>query len=158
MSRWQRYASHLLRVQQILSRGLRGAIACRTAVTRLTICQYYKPGRPYDCGFWYLRSGPRLGPARSLRTAINVPHGVIRSGAFNPLRRFRLWICGGRSLLPPHFRWGVAFFFLFVIVGGGRRRSLIVGHHVRSAFGRFLGKSIFFNNGNSWSSGSGADC
>ena len=52
----------------------------------------------------------------SLRTAVDVPRGVIREGASNPFRRFRLRACGGRSLLPPRFRWGVFFFFLFIAV------------------------------------------
>src|SRR4051812_4263907 len=124
MSRWRRHASHLLRVQRILCQGSRGAIACRTALTKFTICQYYKPGRPDVCGFWYLRGSLRLGPTRSLRTAIDIPHGIIHEGASSPLRRFHLRNCGGRSLLPPHFRWGVILFFVVVAVVSGQRESL----------------------------------
>ena len=122
-----------------------------TVITRFKVYQYYKPGRPNVFGFWYLRGGPRLGPARSIWTAINIPHGAIREGAYNPLRRFRLRICGGRSLLPPHFRWGVTFIFLFVVIVSGRTGSIVFGHHVQSAFsartlpvpfGCFLGRLL----------------
>jgi len=101
MSRGRRYASHLLCVQRILCRGSRGVIARRTARTRSTICQYYKPEKPDICEFWCLRSGLRLGPARSFRTVVNIPREVIREGAFNPLRRFRLRIWGASFLFLP---------------------------------------------------------
>ena len=152
MSRWRRHASHLLRVQRPLYRGSEGAIMWWTAITKFTIGPYYKPGRPDVGVFWYLRSGPRLGPARSLRTAVNIPRGVIREGAFNPLRRFRFRTHGGRSLLLPHLRWGVVFFLLFVVIVGERRRSFVFGRHVRSAFsarvllgpfGRFPGRLLW---------------